>query len=48
MYGVFIIKNGSWSLHQAGYATKSNAEQEASYLRNAIGVAAQVFKKTGP
>lgn len=45
MFGVFIIKNGAWVLHQDGYATKANADQEASYLQSAIGVTAKVFKK---
>jgi hypothetical protein len=44
MYGVFIIRDGAWSLVQT-YRNISDATHEAQYLKDCLGVMAKVFRK---
>lgn len=45
MYGVFILKNGKWDLHQDGFSSFADASVEKNYLANSIGVVAGIFKR---
>ena len=43
-FGVFTLYNGEWKLHST-WSRKSEADREATYLRDMLGLVANVFVK---
>ena len=44
MFGVFVIRNGQWSLWET-YNTLSSAERELDYLVGMLSIRATIFVK---